>query len=108
MVAQEKGQIMEIKVGNYTLRSDKFAMWIEEDYTDKKGKKATRQVAGYCTSLDNLLRDFMEKQINGSDADTLTKLIKAMQKTFYDMQELNEKALKEDFRIIRHIGKEQK
>ena len=97
---------MEIKVGNYILRSDRFCMWLEEKYTDKKGKDATRMVAGYCTSFKQLLDDFTEKKIKGTDAKTMKELLAVMEQTLDDIEAMHREAVKKDFKIIRGLGKE--
>lgn len=67
---------MKIKVGRYTLYSDSMCMRITEtvETINKKTKLPTgkfdeRRVAGYSTSLTNLLRSFMEAKVGGSDAE---------------------------------------
>lgn len=101
---------MEIKVGKYTLRSDKFSMWLEEEYVSQeektKGKLMTKQVAGYCCSWKSLLDDFIDKKIEGSDAQSIKELIEVIKQAVEDAKSLNERAIKEDFRIIRRIEKE--
>ena len=101
---------MEIKVGKYIMKSDKFCLWLEEEYESQddktKGKLMTKQVAGYCCSFENLLNDFVDKQIKGSDAKSIKELLKVLKQTTEDIKALNEKGIKEDFRIIRNIAKE--
>lgn len=103
---------MEIKIGKYILRSDRYAMWIDTEYEtkDKKGnltgKTQIRRVAGYSRTWDNLLRSFIEVQHRDNDAQTVKELLKAFKQVAEDTEQLKKTALKNDFRIIRQIAKE--
>lgn len=103
---------MEIKIGKYYLRSDKFCLWIDTEYETKDkngnltGKTATRKVAGYSRSWEHLLRSFVEVQHRDNDAQTIKDLLKVFQKVASDTEEVKKTALKEDFKIIRKIAKE--
>lgn len=103
---------MKIQVGKYILRSDQYSMWIEEEYIgkDKKGreKKDTRRVAGYATSFDNLLHQFVEHKHRASEAKTLAELLKELKQIAEDTEAIKKTALKEDFRQLRKIAKEVK
>lgn len=105
---------MEIRIGKYVLRSDKFSMWIDAEYEAKDkngnptGKTATRRVAGYTTSWEYLLRDFIEVQHRDNDAKTVKELLKVFKQVAEDTEAIKKTALKEDFRIIRKIDKESK
>ena len=101
---------MNIKVGRYALRSDGYAMWIEEEYVgkDAKGrdKKQTRRVAGYAGNMEILTRQFCQHKYMNSDAETMRELLKELTQTIADMVELNEAAVKKDFKIVRKTAKE--
>ena len=101
---------MEITVGKYILRSDKYSMWIDEEYIVQegktKGKKVTRRVAGYSTNLDNLISSFVRIRHRDNDAKNLKELLEILKKTAEDTEQIKKTALKEDFRIIRAKAKE--
>lgn len=101
---------MEIRIGRYILRSDRFCMWIEEEYEVKngktKGKVVTRRVAGYTTTFEQLLRDFIQVKHRDNDAKTVAELLKIFKQTAEDTEAIKKTALKEDFRIIRNKAKE--
>lgn len=101
---------MEIKVGKYILRSDKFCMWIDEEYVVQegktKGKTVTKRAAGYSNDFDALLRSFVKVKHRDNDAKTVEELVKILKKTAEDTEAIKKTALKEDFRIIRKMGKE--
>ena len=101
---------MEIRIGDFILKSDGYSMWIEEEYMGKdakgKPKKQTRRVAGYAGNIDILCRQFIEHRHKNNDATTVAELLKVLQKTATDMETIKKTALKEDFRILRKINKE--
>ena len=101
---------MEIKIGKYVLRSDKYCMWIDEEYEVQegktKGKAVRKRVAGYTTSFDLLLRDFVRVKHRDNDAKTVKELLAILKKVAEDTEEIRKTALKEDFRIIRNKAKE--
>lgn len=103
---------MEIRVGNFILRSDQWNYWIEEEYIgkDAKGreKKATRRVAGYASSLDNLIHQFAEHKHKAIGADTMTKLIRELKQIAEDTEQVRKAALKEDFKRMSKLKKEVK
>lgn len=95
---------MNIKVGKYILRSDQYSMWIEEEYEQKNGKLASRKVAGYAWSIDNLLRQFSEAKIYGSDAETMEQLITVLRDVMKNLARLNEAALEQGFSRLERVG----
>lgn len=102
---------MKINVGRYTLYSDSMSMWIVEEYevTDRKtkeptGKTDTRRVAGYSTSLQNLLRSFRDTKVGGSDAESLEELIEVLRATYEDMERLYKGAVENDFKLLKEIS----
>ena len=102
---------MEIRIGKYILRSDRFCMWLDVEYETKKdgeptGKMATRKVAGYSNDFSDLLRSFVRVQHRDNDAQTVKELLKVFKQVAEDTEALNKTALKEDFKIIRKIAKE--
>lgn len=100
---------MEIKVGKFTIRSDKFSMWLEEEYESQddktKGKLMTKQVAGYCTSFDRLLEDFIDKKIKDSEVASVEEALKVLADATADAKKIAKSAYKGDFKIIRNKEK---
>lgn len=100
---------MEIKVGNFFLKSDGFCYWVEEEYEGKDAKKrpkiARRRVAGYASTLDILYRQFVEHRHKASEATTVAELIKEMKETAADIEAIKKTATKEHFTKMRRIGK---
>jgi hypothetical protein len=101
---------MEIKVGKYVLRSDRFCMWIGEEYEVQKGKTkgktVTKRVAGYSDSFDTLLRRFVKTKHRDNDAKTVKELLEVFKKTAEDTEAIKKTAIKEDFKLIRQKSKE--
>jgi len=91
---------MKIQVKNYTLHSDRFALWVTE--RQPAGEKAEKteyvdvRVGGYCTNLKNLIRSFGENQLKMSDATDMEELLEDIERIADDMIELNEAALEDD------------
>ncbi len=100
---------MKIQVGKYTLYSDSMCMWITEKYVKEKGKyigeTEERRVAGYSTSLTNLLRSFRDKKIGGSDAENLEELIEALRNVYDDMEQLYRCAVENDLVKLKEMNK---
>lgn len=104
---------MKIQVGKYALQSDSYSMWITEDYeviNEKTGRKNKRErkVGGYSTNYKHLLRSFCEHRHKASEAETVKELVKELEQTYADMVALNDAAVKNDFRILKKLGKEKK
>lgn len=95
---------MNIKVGKYILRSDQYCMWVEEEYQQKNGQKASKKVAGYASNLNNLLRQFSEKKLYGSDAETVGQLISDLREIMSDMVKLNGAAVEQGLAIMSRNG----
>ena len=91
------------------MRSDKFCLWIDEEYKSKdektKGKTMTRKVAGYCVSMEKLLDDFVDKQFKDSDATSMEEVLKILDKTSKEVRQIAKAAAEGNFRIIRHKEK---
>lgn len=100
---------MKINVGRYTLYSDSMSMWITEKYVKEKGKHIgeteERRVAGYSTSLTNLLRSFRDKKVGGSDAENLEELIEALRNVYDDMEQLYRCAVENDLVKLKEMSK---
>ena len=95
---------MNIRVGKYILRSDPYCLWIEEEYKQQNGKTASKRVAGYATSLSNLMRQFGEAKLLGSNAETLEQLISDLRDVMADMIKLNEAAVEKRFATMGNYG----
>lgn len=103
---------MKIEVGKYTLHSDSLNYWVTEvvETKDRKthqptGKFETYRVAGYSTSLTNLLRSFRDKKIGGSDAESLEELIEALRATYDDMEQLYRCGVEEGLHKLKEMSK---
>lgn len=103
---------MKIQVGKYTLYADSMCMWVTEtvESVNKKTKKPTgkfyeQRVAGYSTSLKNLLRSFRDTKVGGSDAENLEELIEVLRATYEDMERLYKCAVENDFKLLKEMSK---
>lgn len=70
---------MEIKRKKYILNSDKWSWWIDEEYTNKKGKKDIRNVSGYYPTLEQLSNGFIERELGSIEAKSLKALKEQVQ-----------------------------
>lgn len=103
---------MKIEVGRYTLHSDSLCYWVTEvvETKDRKtkeptGKFETYRVAGYSTSLTNLLRSFRDKKVGGSDAESLEELIGVLRNVYDDMEQLYRCAVENDLVKLKEMSK---
>ena len=103
---------MKIPTGKYILHGDGLSYWVTEvvETKDRKtkeptGKFETYRVAGYSTSLTNLLRSFRDKKIGGSDAESLEELIEALRNVYDDMEQLYRCALENDLVKLKEMSK---
>ena len=85
---------MDVRVGNYIIRSDAYCMWMDEEYEGKtknnEPKIATRQVAGYVANFAQLLENFSEKKIRRSDATEVKEVLAEFAKCEADIKKLIE------------------
>lgn len=91
---------MDIKVGKYILRSDPYCLWVEEEYTQQNGKKASKRVSGYASNVSNLNKSFAEKKLYGSDAENMKQLISELREIMADMIKLNGAAVEQKLKIM--------
>ena len=101
---------MEIRVGKFTLCSDQHALWIMESYEskgkgNKPGKPQTKKVAGYSRTLSQLYDSFIGHKFRCSEATTVAELLKDLKQLEQDLSEIRKTAVKEDFKMLRLVGK---
>ena len=100
---------MKIKVGRFTLCSDSMSLWINEEHEITKGKHKgeleERRVAGYSTSLKNLLRSFRDAKVGGSDAESLEELIEVLIDVYDDMERLDAVAFNNGLKRLKEMSK---
>lgn len=96
---------MEIRAGKYTIKSDKFCAWVEEEAKIKDGKRKgeteTRRVTGYFRNFEQVLDDFIETKVKGSDAKSVEEVLKILDRATKDAKRIVREAKKGDFKIIR-------
>lgn len=89
---------MEIKSGNYIIKSDNQCYWIEEKYIGKtkagKEKEYTRQVSGYYSNFRDLMKNFIERKTRSSEAEDLKTLLLDIGKAQNDAIMMIEAAMK--------------
>ena len=85
-------------------------MWIDEEYQSKgkggkPGRVQTRKVAGYSRTLSQLYDSFTGHRFRCSEATTVAELLKDLKQLEQDLSEIRKTAVKEDFKMIRRVGK---
>lgn len=74
---------MKISIGKYTIKSDPYNLWIEEEYIAKSKKKdgteveklRGRNITGYHKTWESLIQSFIGRGIGRSDAEDVKKLM---------------------------------
>lgn len=101
---------MELKIGKYTLHSDKYCAWLteEKNVKTKSGKDTTKnvRVSGYYREFEFLLRDFIHTRVKDSDATEVKEVLALIDKTQKEAVQIAKAAVKADFHIVRYPGKE--
>ena len=99
---------MKIKIGKYYINSDKRNWWITEEYKREKSKYADKveekRVTGYCWTLDKCIQSFAERQIGGSDANTVLQFLETVRSVYDDMVAFNTVALENDLEKMKRFG----
>lgn len=80
---------MDIKVGNFTLKSDPHNLWVTETVTSEDGKEYDVKVAGYSPTFQGLLNSFIKKEIRKSDAKSFDELYADIEKLEKRLEEIN-------------------
>lgn len=83
---------MKIKVGKYTLYSDRYSYWITVDT-----EKSEKQIAGYCVTMERLLEDFMDKRLKESEAETFKEAIETLNEAVKEAKEIVKASTKGKF-----------
>lgn len=93
---------MRIKVGKYTLCSDPYSLWIEEEHIVKKGKNkgevTNTRVAGYSPTFETLISSFTANKVMDSDAGNLKELLSLLKTIMDDVETINRAAFEKDFK----------
>ena len=82
-----------------------------ETYTSKgkngeQGKPQTKKVAGYSRTLTQLYNSFIDHKFRCSEATTVAELLKDLKQLEQDLSEIRKTAVKEDFKMVRRVGKQ--
>ena len=97
---------MNIKVGKYILCSDRYCMWILEESISESGKTTTKRVAGYSTSVKNLLEDYTRKKMRESDAESLEELLVAVSSAQDDVSAFIDAIVEQGYKVIEDKAKD--
>lgn len=78
---------MKIKRGRYTIRTDKWNIWIEEKVETESGKTATVN-HGYYRDLDKCMKDFVKRKTLGSDETSVKKALERLSEALKDAESM--------------------
>lgn len=78
---------MKIKRGRYTIRTDKWNIWIEEKVETESGKTATVN-HGYYRDLDKCMKDFVKRKTLGSDETSVKKALERLSDALKDAEQI--------------------
>lgn len=96
---------MEIKVGKYTLKSDRFCCWLEKESKGKDGKIRQARVSGYFRDFGMLLDDFIDRRVKDSDANDMKQALAEIDASLKDAKKIAREAVKGNFKIIERNAK---
>ena len=100
---------MKIKVGRYYLCTDKWNIWITEEYIQEKGKHAgdvqERNLTGYCWTFESALQTFRERTLGESEATTLAELLDTLQSVYDAMDALDREAFEHGLKKLKEMSK---
>ena len=89
---------MEIKVGIYTIYSDKYSMWITKKQKTKKdtakNEYVEERVSGYHDNIESLVESFIDRRLRGSDAKSLKEQLKEIDKATRDAKRIVKELIK--------------
>lgn len=78
---------MKIKRGRFTIRTDKWNIWIEEKTDTESGKTATVN-HGYYRDLDKCMKDFAKRKTLGSDETSVKKALERLSDALKDAESI--------------------
>lgn len=92
---------MEIKVGHYTLKSDRFSCFITEEVKQENGKIGHRRVTGFHRDMGSLLDDFIDTKAKDSDATELKQVLAEIEDALKIAKQIARASVKAGFQIVR-------
>lgn len=103
---------MEIKIGKYTLKADRYGVWLEQEVKGKKGKSegkdVQRRITGYYRDFSLLLDDFIDSRVKDSDANNMKQVLAEIDSALKDAKRIARETIKADFHIVKDTRKEKK
>lgn len=78
---------MKIKRGRYTIRTDKWNIWIEEKTETESGKTAIVN-HGYYRDIGKCMKDFVKRKTLGSDETSVKKALERLSGALKDAENI--------------------
>ena len=90
---------MEIKIGKYTLKSDYFCCWLNQEVKTGKGKISQKRITGYYRDIGLLLDDFIDMRVKDSDASSMKQVLAEIEQATKDAKKIAREAYKGKFAL---------
>ena len=90
---------MEITSGKYTLKSDRFCVWIEQEVKTEKGKIRHQRITGFYRDFGLLLDNFIDLRVKDSDASDMKQLLAEIESATKDAKKIAREAYKGKFAL---------
>lgn len=96
---------MKIKTGKFTLKSDRFGAWIEQEVKTEKGKTRHQRITGYYRDFGLLLDNFIDLRTKDSDASDMKQVLAEIESATKDAKKIAREAYKGKFALEERKGK---
>ena len=90
---------MDIKIGKFTLKSDRYCAYIVEDVEAGTGKVRQERVTGYWREIGGLLDDFVDRQVKGSGAESMKQCLAEIETALNTARKLAREAYDVEFKF---------
>lgn len=90
---------MEIRIGKFTLKSDRFCAWIEQEVKTEKGKSRHQRITGYYRDFGLLLDNFIDLRTKDSEASELKQVLAEIESATKDAKKIAREAYKGKFAL---------
>ena len=90
---------MEITSGKYTLKSDRFCAWVEQEVKMDNGKIRHQRITGFYRDIGLLLDNFIDLRVKDSDATDLKQVLAEIEAAMKDAKKIAREAYKGKFAL---------
>ena len=90
---------MEIKTGKFTLKSDRFCCWLEQEVKTEKGHTRNQRITGFYRDIGLLLDNFIDLRVKDSDASDMKQVLAEIESATKDAKKIAREAYKGKFAL---------